>query len=62
MYLDNIIILSANDKAWCDYTAARQLIKRLGLPEAEKKLQPPAKIVKWLGVVIDATDLTISIP
>ena len=63
MYLDDIIIVSPyREKADSDYTAARELLRELGLPEAEEKAQPPSRNVKWLGVNIDTQQMTVSIP
>lgn len=63
MYLDDIVILSESfHKAVEDFNATRDLISSLGLPEAVEKAQPPAKAVQWLGVLIDAESMTISIP
>lgn len=63
IYLDDIIILAANKrKANEDYLFVKDLLKRLGLPEAEEKSQPPARAVEWLGVLINTADMTLSIP
>ena len=63
MYLDDLIIISPSEKeAWAHYHTARQLFADLGLPEAEDKAQPPARRVKWLGIQVDAANMTLSIP
>ena len=63
MYLDDLVILSPDrDTAWTHYLTARQLLKDLGLPEAEDKAQPPSTSIKWLGVIVDAANMTLSIP
>ena len=63
MYLDDLIILShTRGKAQADYIAARQLLAELTLPEAVEKAQPPAQRVKWLGVIIDTLEMSVSIP
>lgn len=63
IYLDDIVILSPDKKtAIRDYNVVKNLLKRLGLPEAEAKSQPPARAVEWLGVLINTADMTLSIP
>ena len=63
MYLDDLIILSPNrELAWTQYRAAKDLLSELGLPEALDKAQPPAQRIKWLGVMIDSENMTLSIP
>ena len=63
MYLDDLVILSPNrEVATRDYHRACQLLQELGLPEAMDKAQPPARSIKWLGVIIDAENRTLSVP
>lgn len=63
MYLDDLVILSGSEtKAHSDFKIARDLVASLGLPEALEKAQPPAPAVTWLGVIIDAPSMTVSIP
>lgn len=63
IYLDDIILLSANKhQAEADHTYAKQLLQSLGLPIAAEKIQAPARAVEWLGININSSDMTISIP
>ena len=63
MYLDDIFVVSdSRDKAIQNYAIVRALLDELGLPEAVDKAQPPAKVVRWLGIDIDALHGTISVP
>ena len=63
MYLDDLIILSPNrQRADSDYAVARELFRELGLPEAMDKAQPPTQRIKWLGIMVDAAEMTLSIP
>ena len=63
MYLDDLIVLSPDESSsWKHYHRARHLLEELGLPEAEDKSQPPAPAVRWLGIDIDTTAMTLSIP
>ena len=63
MYLDDIILVSPNrHKALHDYSQARELLQLLALPEACDKSQPPAQRVKWLGIIIDTNEMTLTIP
>lgn len=63
MYLDDLITLSPNkQKAIRDQRFVKELLKDLGLPEAEDKCQFPSRVVEWLGIVINSADMTLSIP
>ena len=63
MYLDDIIVVSPDHtSAKAHYGRAKELLAELGLPEAVGKAQPPAQAVRWLGVDIDAADMSLSIP
>ena len=63
MYLDNLILISSDrNQADRDFDTARQLLRDLALPEAPKKAQPPTTRIKWLGVVIDTMEKSLSIP
>ena len=63
MYLDDLLLVSANKNlAVKQYEQTIDLIKGLGLEVAHNKLQPPNPVVKWLGIVIDIPNNTLSIP
>lgn len=63
MYLDDLITISGNkDEANKHHSRVLELLGSLGLPIAEDKLQPPAGVVEWLGINIDARNMTLSIP
>ena len=62
MYLDDLILITTHKSARADYKATCDLLARLGLEVAAHKLQPPARTVTWLGIVIDLDDNSISIP
>ena len=63
MYLDDLIILSPDrQSADMNYDTARSLLEELGPPEAKEKAQPPTQRIKWLGIVIDSNEMSLSIP
>ena len=63
MYLDDVLVITkGKDKATRDYYTTLNFIKDLGLALAESKLQPPARQVKWLGIVFNMEQIEISIP
>ena len=63
MYLDDIVILSPDrNTAIHDFAAARTLLRDLGLPEAEDKAQEPGTRARWLGIIIDTEEMTLSVP
>ena len=62
MYLDDIVVVAPDlDTATTHYDCVRALLAELGLPEAVEKTQPPATTVLWLGINIDAKNMTLSI-
>ena len=63
MYLDDVVIISPNTQvANRQYDETLRLIESLGLQVAQKKLQPPAPRVTWLGIQFDTENNTLSIP
>lgn len=63
MYIDDLILISpTREKAERDLEVAQVLLRELGLPEAEDKVQRPSTRVTWLGVVIDSVSMSISVP
>ena len=63
MYLDDIIILSPTRQlAHSHYTRVMERLEALGLKVALNKLQPPSPRVKWLGIIIDVDNNSLSIP
>ena len=63
MYLDDLIVVAHSEsQAWRQYNRVRGLLRELGLPEAKDKAQPPSKQVRWLGIDISATNMSLSIP
>ena len=63
MYLDDIVLISPNmEIAKRDYAMTMDLINALGLQVADKKVQPPAPRVRWLGINIDIPKNQLSIP
>ena len=63
MYLDDLFLAARDKVTTCaHYQAALDLITGLGLPIAQKKLQPPARELVWLGITLDLANNTISIP
>ena len=62
MYLDDVLVITkGKDKATRDYYTTLNFIKDLGLALADSKLQPPARQVKWLGIVFNMEQNEISI-
>lgn len=63
MYLDDLITLApTKEKAERDHRFVRELLKKLGLPEACEKAQTPSRAVEWLGILINSADMSLSIP
>ena len=63
IYLDDIVgVAHTEGQAWADYNKACELLGDLGLPLANKKLNPPTRSLKWLGIACDIDNRTLSIP
>ena len=63
MYLEDVVVVAPDlATATTQYNRVKALFDELGLPEAIDKAQPPSKVVRWLGVQVDAGEMTLSIP
>ena len=63
MYLDDLIAVApTRAEAQHQYARVQALLRELGLPEAADKAQPPSTQVKWLGIIINSVDMSLSIP
>ena len=63
MYLDDVVVVAPDHPtAVVQYDRVRAFLAELGLPEAIDKAQPPASHVRWLGIQVDAANMTLSIP
>ena len=63
MYLDDIVVVAPDfSTATEQYDKVRHLLADLGLPEAVNKAQPPSTSVRWLGIDVDARNMTLSFP
>ena len=63
MYLDDLLVIAPDPiTAYIQFDIVRDMFRKLGLPEAVKKTQPPSHKVTFLGVTIDTRDMTLSIP
>ena len=63
VYLDDLIGY-AHDKhtAQAHYETVIEVMGVLGLPLATEKLTPPTRVIKWLGITVNANDRTLSLP
>lgn len=63
VYLDDLIIIAEDKKKATEhYEYVINLFQKLGLPVANDKLQPPSHSVEWLGININSSTMTLSIP
>ena len=63
MYLHDLIVVARSyEEASNQFQIVRELLKELGLPEAQDKTQPPTQRLRWLGVEIDVAAGTLTIP
>ena len=61
-YLDDHLIFGPKDKCQKGFNRLTNLLKELGLTINEKKNVTPATKVVCLGVMVDTTDFTVSVP
>ena len=61
-YIDNFLCISLPSKIGKTYTRLQELLSELGLSVSAKKLVPPSTNVTCLGIVVDTTEFTVSIP
>lgn len=63
MFLDDLVlVLDADHDPDLEFATALELFRQLGLPIAYDKLQPPSKVITYLGIKIDLTIRELSIP
>lgn len=63
MYLDDLVAVSKDrETAEKDFAIIQELLYELGLPQAHDKVQAPSKKVTWLGVEVDVSAMTLSLP
>ena len=63
MYLDDLIVLSPNiEVANISFDTVIALFGELGLPLTTSKTQYPSTSVKWLGIIVDSHNLSLSVP
>ena len=60
-YLDDYIGVATSDKAECHYPSLLNLLRQMGLPVNEKKVEPPGMKVTCLGIFIDIETGVIAI-
>ena len=62
-YLDDFISLGSDrDSAAEEFQAVVDLAAKMGIPLSEKKLSPPGPSVCFLGFLIDAPSMSVSLP
>ena len=61
-YLDDYIGVSTADKANSEFLSLLNLLKQVGLPVNETKVEPPGTKITCLGVLIDTQLWVIAIP
>ena len=61
-YVDDFMSLDYQRRAWQSYHALGNLLRDLGVNEAEDKAVEPAQCIEFLGVLYDLVNMTISLP
>lgn len=63
IYLDDVIVVSPDHESCVrDFACVQSLLEDLGLPESVEKVQAPSQCVKWLGVLINVANMSLSLP
>ena len=61
-YLENYLGVAKNCQAQSHYLSLVNMLQYVGLPINPKKLEPPSSTVNCLGIVINASTGTLTIP
>ena len=61
-YIDDFLCVSLPSKIDRTYVRLQELLTELGLTVSAKKLAPPSTRVTYLGILVDTTDFSVSIP
>lgn len=63
MYLDGMVLQHSDHEDYHGrFSEITALYRALGLPISYGKLQTPAEVIKYLGIIIDVPGRTLSIP
>ena len=60
-YVDDFMGVETAHRIWQSYMALHNLLRDLGVKEAEDKAVPPSTIIEFLGVLYDMVNMTISV-
>ena len=60
-YVDDFIGLETVQKIWQSYLTLGNLLRDLGVQEAQDKAIPPSEVIEFLGVLYDLVNMTISV-
>ena len=60
-YIDDYVIVSAENDAWRHFDKLSALLTELGLPMNENKRSPPTRVITCLGITIDLDNNSLSI-
>ena len=61
-YIDDFMSIDKYNRAWASYNTMGNLLRDLGVCEAEEKATPPSHIVEFLGIIYDLVRMMIIIP
>ena len=61
-YIDDFMSIDCQEQAWASYRAMGNLLRDLGVHEAEDKTVQPTQVVELLGILYDFLHMVISLP
>ena len=61
-YCDDFMSVNTPSRAWAGYAALGNLLRDLGVREAEDKSVPPTTVIEFLGVIFDLIRMLLIIP
>lgn len=63
IYLDDVLVVCERDSdPGISFNLVIEIVRKLGLPIAWKKVVPPARVIKFLGIIIDLDQKEIRMP
>ena len=61
-YIDDFMSVEHEDRAWASYHVLGNLLRDLGVFEAEDKVVPPTEVIEFLGILYDLVNMCIQLP
>jgi hypothetical protein len=61
VYIDDLAGVGQGEQAWAGYKLVQENLQMLGIKESESKASPPSTVMKFLGIEINSSNMTLKI-